>query len=413
MKVSRTIAELIEGVAGELKRLKYASETIKISTNEGRKFQRYALEHFHTEMFTEEIGTKYLNDKFGFPSGVTGELPRMTQLAINCVRRMGQYAITNSFLIRNSPKEKTPINDWSAGDNTIIIEYIEYVHTADNAASTKERRTNHIKRFYDFLGSRNIPGIKELSAQTISDYLVSLSGLSPVDISHHLTTLRNYFRYLYRQGYCNQDWSSSVPTIRRPKVLRLPTLWEEDEIKRILSVIDRGSPVGKRNYAIILTVVQLGLRISDVSGLRLDSFNWERKEIELVQQKTGKKLIQPLLDDLGWAIIDYIRYARPKVDDPFVFLTLNAPYNPMAPHTVGDVLRKYMQACGISKPAGTVSGMHSLRHALARRLLAQGTSLQEVADILGHSSVLSSAPYLKVDIDGLRECGLSLAKVGL
>ena len=364
-------------------------------------------------MFSEDIGAKYLSEKLGFPSGTTEPLPRIQQLAINCVRRLGQYAITDSFLNRRSPKEKMPINDWSAGDNSIIIAYVDYVQTADNNESTKGRRIHHIKRFYDFLGSRAIPGVNGLSARTISDYLVSLSGLCPVDISHHLTTLRNYFRYLYRQEYCNQDLSSSIPTIRRPKALRLPALWEEEELRRILSSIDRGSPVGKRDYAIILTVVQLGLRISDVAGLRLDSLKWERNEIEIVQQKTGKKLIQPLLGDLGWAIIDYIRYARPKVDYPFVFLTLNAPYNPMAPHTVGDVLRKYMRLCGINKPAGTVSGMHSLRHALARRLLAQGTSLQEVADILGHSSILSSAPYLKVDIDGLRGCGLSLAEVGL
>lgn len=413
MEDERTIDELTEGVANEMRRMKYASETIKIFSNEGKKFKRYAHERFNTEVFSENIGAKYLSEKFGFPSGTVGQLPRMTQLAINCVRRLGQYALTDSFLNRRSPKEKMSFDNWSAGDNSIIIAYVDYVQTADNNESTKTRRIHHIKRFYDFLGSRSIPGMRALTAQTISDYMVSLSGLGSVEISHHLTTLRNYFRYLYRQGYCDQDWASSVPTIRRPKVLRLPALWEEEEIRRILSSIDRGSPVGKRDYAIILTVVQLGLRISDVAGLRLDSLRWDRNEIELVQQKTGKKLIQPLLGDLGWAIIDYIRFARPKVDEPFLFLTLNAPYNPMAPKTVGDVLRKYMQVCGINKPAGTVSGMHSLRHALARRLLAQGTSLQEVADILGHSGILSSAPYLKVDIDGLRDCGLSLAEVGL
>lgn len=408
MREERTIDELTEGVVVEMRRMKYAAESIKIFNNEGKKLKRYAIEHYDTEIFSEEIGAQYLSDKLGFPGNTTDPLPRISQLAINCVRRLGQYAATNSFLNRRSPKEKTPFDDWSVGDNAVIMAYVEFVQTADNHASTKERRIHHIKRFYDFLGSRSILGMKSLSTQTISDYLVSMSGLSPVEISHHLTTLRNYFRYLYRQGYCSQDWSSFVPTIRRPKALRLPTLWEEEELKRMLLSVDRGNPVGKRNYAILLMVIQLGLRISDVAGLRLDSLKWERNEIELIQQKTGKKLIHPLLEDLGWAIIDYLRFARPKVDDPFVFVTLNAPYNPMAPRTVGDVLRKHMQLCGIDKPAGTVSGMHSLRHALARRLLAQDTPLQEVADILGHSSFSSSAPYLKVDIEGLRDCGLTI-----
>ena len=122
------------------------------------------------------------------------------------------------------------------------------------------------------------------------------------------------------------DWSFAVPKVIAPKNLNVPALWSREELERLLKSIDRDSPAGKRDYAIILLVVQLGLRIADVSALRLDSLKWERNELEFIQHKTGNRVTQPLLEDVGWAIIDYIKYGRPKAESPFVFLTANAPY---------------------------------------------------------------------------------------
>ena len=216
---------------------------------------------------------------------------------------------------------------------------------------------------------------------------------------------------MYKTGTLTYDWSFAVPRIIVPKHRNVPALWEEFDLERLLKGIDRGNPKGKRDYAIILMVVQLGIRISDISALRLDNLNWERKEIELIQHKTGNRVTFPILPDIGWAIIDYIRYARPKVEEPFVFLTVNAPYTQLTPGAVGCILDRRMKGCGISKRAGVTGGMHSLRHALARRLLEDGTPLSTVADIMGHTSYSSTSPYLKVDVEGLRECALSLGEV--
>jgi site-specific recombinase XerD len=178
-----------------------------------------------------------------------------------------------------------------------------------------------------------------------------------------------------------------------------------------LKSVDRGSPTGKRDYAVLLLVVQLGIRISDIANLRLDNLKWDRKEIEFIQSKSNKNAVYPLLDDTGWAIIDYIRYARPQNGYDNVFLACNAPYTNLHPASINAILKRQMKRCGIQKKAGTVSGMHSLRHALARRLLEQGTSLDNVANIMVHTDYNSTFPYLKVDIDGLRNCGLSLEGV--
>lgn len=131
----------------------------------------------------------------------------------------------------------------------------------------------------------------------------------------------------------------------------MPTLWEKDDLERLLKGVDRGSPAGKRDYAVILLVVQLGLRISDVSSLRLDSLKWERNELELIQHKTGKRVTHPLLEDVGWAIIDYIKYGRPNVESPFVFLMVNAPYTQMKPGSIGCILDRHRVRCGIKSGA--------------------------------------------------------------
>ena len=304
---------------------------------------------------------------------------------IRCVRRIGEYQLYGAVL-RNHAKNAKTLDGWELGDEKIIAAYVESVQTAANSDATKRLRI-------------------------LSGYAASLQGESPVYTKHRLATLRFYFRFLKQKSILECDWSFAVPKVIAPKNLNVPALWSREELERLLKSIDRDSPAGKRDYAIILLVVQLGLRIADVSALRLDSLKWERNELEFIQHKTGNRVTQPLLEDVGWAIIDYIKYGRPKAESPFVFLTANAPYTPMKSGSIGCILDRHRARCGIEKKNGAVSGMHSLRHAMARRLLEQGTELSTVANIMGHTSYASTSPYLKVDIEGLRECALSLGEV--
>jgi len=301
--------------------------------------------------------------------------------------------------------------DWYLNDKKIVNDYLNGVQTADHRDSTKALRKRNIKRFYDFVGFRDLSGISDVSAKLISDYTLSLQGCAPISVQQMLSTLKSYFRFLFSNNYCTKDWSSCVPKVSVKQNLTIPALWEQSEIELLLRRIDRTSPLGKRNYAVILLAVQLGLRCSDIAGLKLESLKWDRNEIDLVQYKTGKRLIHPLCDDVGWAIIDYLRYARPTVESDLVFLTANAPYRKLKSQSVSSILTRYTRLCGITKPCGTTKGVHSLRHGFARRLLEQGTPLPEVSEIMGHVSYSSTTPYLKIDVEGLRKCTLSLPEV--
>ncbi|MCL1882299.1 MAG: tyrosine-type recombinase/integrase [Defluviitaleaceae bacterium] len=412
MEKQKTLSALVESASGAMERLNYHPLTIQNFRLDCRRFATFVHSTTGEDIFTEELGAKYLKEVFNFPSDEwVGTLPSRISDPVRCIRKLGEYSAYGAFVNPRKPRLKTA-QDWTERDRTVLTAYLNAVQTADNSEATKQLRTHHIELFYEFLGLRGINGVAEMSAQIISDYALSLQGGSLVYAKHRLSTLRYYFRFLHKNGYCEKDWSHCVPKVIAPQNLNVPTLWTSDEVEQVLKSIDRGSPAGKRDYAIVLLVSQLGLRIADVANLKLDNLKWERKDIVLSQHKNRKETAYPLLGDTGWAIIDYIRYARPETSEPFVFITCNAPYTKLQRASVGDILARRMRRCGIkNKKPGTVSGMHSLRHALARRLLEQGTSLSDVASIMGHTNYSSTFPYLKVDIDGLRECALSLEGV--
>lgn len=400
--------ELADQVVQGMERMQYKYVTIKEFKQQCNRFSKYLAEIGADEIFTEAIGTKYLKEKFDFPFEYKGSLPSSVQSAIRCVRRLGEMKLYGTLTRTRQTKADFT---WAAKDMAIINAYAESVQARDNSEATKKLRIYHVKLFYDFLCYRCIESINKVTPQVISDYATSLHGNSLVYAKHRLATLRYYLRFLFANGLSESDLSYAVPKMKNPQNLKVPTLWTEDEICALLNSIDRGSPSGKRDYAIILMVVQLGMRISDVANLKLENLKWDRKEIEFSQHKTGKRIVHPMLNELGWAIIDYLRHGRPATEIPNVFITSTAPYTPLKGQSVGCIFARQKRQCGIIKKSGTTGGMHSLRHAFARNLLEQDVSLPLLSEIMGHTTVQSSAPYLKVDIEGLRGCALSLEEV--
>lgn len=410
MEQKETVGKIVAHVAAEMEKLQYAPLTITGFVRDSKHLQEYIQEKTGEDFFTEDLGQAYLRERVGLTIPMNRPLTSREAAHTRCVRRIGEYQLYGQFF-RTHAVERPHYSDWAMDDFAGISAFLEKMQTADNSDATKRTRMDHLRRFYEFLDSRHLRGVHEISAQLISDFAMTLQGDSPVYNKHRLATLQHYFQFLHRFGMLEQDWSHFVPKVVVAINRNVPALWEKTDLEKLLKSVDRGNPAGKRNYAIILLVVQLGFRISDVAHLRLESLKWERSEIELVQHKTHNRIVLPMPKDVGWAIIDYIRYGRPKADEPYVFLTANAPYTRLVPGSIGCILDRQMRRCGIPKEPGVTSGMHSLRHALARRLLEEGTPLSTVVDVMGHVQYDSATPYLKVDIDGLRTCALSLSEV--
>jgi len=199
----------------------------------------------------------------------------------------------------------------------------------------------------------------------------------------------------------------AVPAVKASKQARIPSVWDPADVANILAAIDRGNPCGKRDYAIIMLITRLGLRGVDVKRLALADFDWPGNRLWVTQAKTGRRVQLPLLKDVGWAVIDYMRCGRPASDCRQVFLRHTAPIGPFSDQDhLHQILIKHARAAHVALSDKRRHGMHSLRHTLATRLMEHGTPIEQIADILGHQSTESTGVYLKSSLGLLAQCAL-------
>ena len=262
--------------------------------------------------------------------------------------------------------------------------------------------------------TRWAPVISQRSAcGDVSGFLLRQRGLRRKTIAAMRSCLADFLEFLAAAGRTPRSLAGRLPPHRHVRHESEPHLWTADEIRRVLAVIDRQSATGKRDYAMILATARLGLRISDLRQLELGDLDWRAKTITIVQHKTGRPLSLPLLDDVGWAIIDYVRAGRPETACPKVFVKHRHPFDAFGgASSVASRLSRHAARAGISFPPGQVRGMHSLRGALAVAMIGNGTPMPVVSAVLGHaSSDTTQAYYLRFDVERLRCCALDVEDV--
>ena len=174
-------------------------------------------------------------------------------------------------------------------------------------------------------------------------------------------------------------------------------------MEALLAAADRASPKGKRDYAILLLACRLGLRVSDIRGLCLEHLHWSEDRIVTAQTKTGAPLALPLTEEVGGALIDYLRHGRPQTASRSVFLRAVPPPQPVSHAIVSSRARHYLQAAGIGARR---PGSHTLRHSCVQRLVDAGFAWKTIGDYAGHRSPKSTEIYTKVAVESLRQVAL-------
>lgn len=205
----------------------------------------------------------------------------------------------------------------------------------------------YLERFFAFLKKENISSLDTLSLKDVLDFMASLSCYEKPTVNHTMRAVRYYLKYCYENGFMNTEMLSKLPNPHYNRQSRLPSSYTANEVKKLLDSIDLGNPCGIRDYAIILLIARLGLRSSDVANLRFSNIDWEKEIIRLTQVKTGNPLELPLLEDVGEAIINYLKNARPKTDSDHVFVRQVPPYTNFNPGAVGGLVRVHLQKSGI------------------------------------------------------------------
>jgi site-specific recombinase XerD len=278
---------------------------------------------------------------------------------------------------------------------------------APKAGRTRQSR---IRFFLGYCAAQGLT-VDALTPEHLSRYTATLLAYHPKTVAVMLSTLRLFLRFCHRAGYHPQDLSAAVPRMRVDRYTRVPRAWPADAVARILGVVDRANPTGKRDDAMLLLAARLGLRIGDIATLTLAALHWETKTMTWTQQKTGRSMTYPLLDDVGWALIDYLQHGRPPTPSPVVFVRHRAPFEPFGPASnLHALVMRYARRAGIPIPTGP-HGFHALRHRLASTLLDHDTPLPVIAAILGHASTQSTQAYLQIDEARLAQCPLNPEEV--
>ncbi len=271
---------------------------------------------------------------------------------------------------------------------------------------------SQLSLFLDFIGKRNIKTFHQLQPRDISDFICSLSRYSQKTISGIASFTRMYLKFLFYRGHIKIDLSQSVPSVSVPYQAKIPSVWDRELITKLLDTVDRSSPRGKRDYAMLLLACRLGLRLGDIRDLTLDNIDWEEEIITITQSKTKAPLSLPLTDEVGNALIDYIKFVRPETNYRQVFLKLTQPFTPYSKNThFENIVRYWKNLAGIQFRSQQHQGLHSLRHSLATYLLEDNTPFSLIADILGHASMNTTMIYAKASVETLRQVALTIQEV--
>jgi len=347
--------------------------------------------------------------------GIEDDVDGMALRAGQCTLRLAMRSLTDYALHGCFPRRKHLVArvQLPSEFESVILGYVQHLEAnAGLAERSVESRRKLATLFCHYLDAAGVASMTEMQVRNLPGFVASRSYLRQNSLAHELSMLRGFLRYLCMVGIVSAEIIEEVPRVRVRRHARIPSVWSRDQVGALLGAVDRSSPKGKRDYAILLLAARLGMRASDIRTLRLEDIRWDKAQVVYRQTKTGNPHSLPLTEETGQALIDYLRHGRPQTDHREVFLTAHAPIKPFARHALYHIITDWRLRAGIELTPSCRRGLHSLRHTVATRLLEAGTPLDIIADAMGHLSAETTREYTKVDIEALRSAAIDPAEVG-
>ena len=291
----------------------------------------------------------------------------------------------------------------------ILSEYLASKGYIKNTADDVEWA---IRRFLYFLQQINHVSLSSIAEEHARRFVVLMSEqYSTGTLKNILCYLSSFCSYAYEKNYLTTDISKVFRTTIHRENRIYPALSDE-EVNLIMSKIDTNTDMGKRDYAMLMLGVSIGLRAIDIINLRLQDINWIRGEIHLVQRKTGQAVFLPLMPDAGKAIADYILNARPQSRSEYIFLTTKYPIHKFNDETgMAYIFNKYAKLAGIHRTAYDGKSFHALRRRVATKMVIAGIPVTTVSQVLGQSKMNSAQQYLSFDTENLRQCAIGFSGI--
>lgn len=359
--------------------------------------------------YSQPLGADFLIARFmergGFVS--TDEHSRKEETYFRCMRMLAEY---HNFGIIHRRNDFFGEIVWPETFRQCTEGFFEAVIKEGLSYGYVTRSRMIIHDLLLFLDARGIHTPNKINVRDNDEFVKSFYGLSPKGIETKLCTLRRYYRHLYLQGYICIPLAERLPKASIQGRMAFPTIWGCDELKKIEDSAERISPSGKRSYAMVLLAARLGLRIGDIRNLKLHDIDWNKKQISIIQNKTQKPLLLPLQEEIGWAVIDYLKNGRPVTESPNVFVHHRPPYDAFpVTSSLNHIFSSVMVKAGLPPEKNTDVGWHTFRRSLATNLLQNNVGINVISEILGHSDHDTAGKYyVQLDLENLKKCALDM-----
>lgn len=393
--------ELTSSVEMYFKGLSYSGARIKTFQNSWNLIKQF-MDDNSTELYSAKLGDAFIQSVLGKRD--YSDLCKKEKDIIRSASVLTEFLTTGIVSFRSKSKSY----EFNGEIGNIMLQYINNRKLNGASEDTIYNHKLYLHRFLLYLNSNSIFSLSSIEKKDILGFIHTLGFKSKSIIHCTLCSLRCFLRYLFENQYLEHNLAYLVPKSSYKKEAHLPTTYTKDEVERLINAVDRSNPKGKRDVAMILLAARLGLRASDICGLKFENIKWETNTIHLIQKKTQEKIELPLLIDIGNTIIDYLKFGRPVSDLPYIFIRVGQPYDRLEEPTLHSIVSFYLKRAGIDNIANKKHGPHALRHSLAGILLEKKTPLPVISEVLGHTNTESTKSYLRIDLDSLRECALDI-----
>jgi site-specific recombinase XerD len=281
--------------------------------------------------------------------------------------------------------------------------YLERV--AGSAARTRKNYMRYARRLLDRRFALAEPDWSQLKADYIADFVrQEAARMQPSSCGQPVTAIRSLLRFLVTKGFVRSGLEGAVPPVLTWQHASIPKHISAAEVKRVIAACDLKTGTGLRAKAVIMLLAHLGLRAHEIIRLTLDDIDWIQGHILVRAGKCHRERRLPLSQEVGDALVAYLRKARPATFHRELFLRWRPPFRPLKSSvSITTLVNVLLQR---AKVAVRRPGAHVFRHSLATQMVCQGATFKEVADILGHQSVGTTAIYAKLDLPSLAQVAL-------
>lgn len=397
------LEQLVENTEAALVKEGASVYHLRIFKTVTNHLKRYAKEHNQAE-FSLDFGIGFLEDFYSMRERI--EKHTFPVIRLYCINEMDDFLKKGAVSVRYGkiPREYTIPAEFKQNYDS----YLEYRTDMGIHCKTLVSDKLYLERFLNFLDKNGVKALEDISLDYVLEYIKELGKrYKKPTLYCNIHVVRYFLQFCFENGMIKRDISSAIPSIKYNRYSCLPSVYTSEEVKMILDAIDFGNPCGKRNYAIVLLLARCGLRAGDIADLRFSDIDWETQTISRIQQKTGNVLGLPLFNDVGEAIIDYLKNSRPESNSDHVFIQHKPPFTHFGGSAVGSMVNHLIWKAGL-KTGKRKCGSHALRHSLASRLLENDVPLPVISEILGHTNTKTTMEYLRIDVERLRACALEV-----